>query len=458
MKRLQMAMLCAASVLGLPSLLLPSLAAAEAVPARPNIVWIVGDDLGPQLGAYGDTRAHTPTLDRLAARGVRFDHAFAASPTCSPSRSALITGRYPTELGTQHHRSKLLQPPRTLLDDLQAAGYTIAWPADPAAGKTDFNFAPPDSTRHSSGWPDAVPKEPFFAYLNDMVMHEGKLSLPESGHFELTSMLQATERQAMESMTLPPHYPDEPEVRRSFARYYELVTAFDHHVAAVLQRLEAAGVLERTVVIVLGDNGYPMPRAKRSAYEAGLRVPLIIAGPGVGAGVVRQDLASLLDLAPTTLALAGLRPPPQMRGRVLLGPARGPEPAFIVATRDRVDEHPDRVRAIRDTRFLYLRNFMPDRPYAPPSPYADRHPVMQALRRAAAAGRLDDAQRPFMADSKPPEELYDVGRDPFQIHNLASDGQRRTVLETMRKRLQAWMTTEDPPCSYANCSSPTGAR
>ena len=127
MKRLQMAMLCAASVLGLPSLLLPSLAAAEAVPARPNIVWIVGDDLGPQLGAYGDTRAHTPTLDRLAARGVRFDHAFAASPTCSPSRSALITGRYPTELGTQHHRSKLLQPPRTLLDDLQAAGYTIAW-------------------------------------------------------------------------------------------------------------------------------------------------------------------------------------------------------------------------------------------------------------------------------------------------------------------------------------------
>jgi uncharacterized sulfatase len=433
-------LLCAQAACALPALAGDG---ALASVARPNILWIVGDDLGTQLGAYGDARARTPTLDRLATDGVRFERAYAASPTCAPSRSALITGRYPTELGTQHQRSRLRNPPRTLLDDLQAAGYTIAWPSDPQAAKTDFNFASPEVTRSRTGWPATIPREPFFAYLNDMVMHEGKLLLSEQGHRELTSMLSDAERQAPERLSPPPYLPDVPEVRRTLARYYELVTAFDHHVASVLERLRAAGVLERTIVVVVGDNGPPLPRAKRSPYQMGLRVPLIVAGPGVDQGVVREDLASLLDLAPTTLALAGVEPSAAMRGRVLLGPARGPEPTFLVATRDRVDEGTDRIRVILDREHLYVRNLMPSQPYAPESAYADRNPAMQALRRAAAEGRLDDVQRLFLAQSKPEEELYDLRSDPFQIRNVAAAPGSRPVRASMRARLRQWIPVHD---------------
>jgi uncharacterized sulfatase len=274
-------------------------------------------------------------------------------------------------------------------------------------------------------------------------MHEGKLMLSDAGHRELTSMLTDAERQAPESLLPPPYLPDVPEVRRTLVRYYELVTAFDHHVASVLEHLRAAGVLERTIVVVVGDNGPPLPRAKRSPYQEGLRVPLIVAGPGIDEGVVREDLASLLDLAPTTLALAGLQPSAGMRGRALFGPARGPEPDFLVATRDRVDDGPDRIRVLLDREHLYVRNLMPDKPYAPVSEYADRTPAMQALRRAAAEGRLDDVQRLFMAESKPEEELYDLRGDPFQIRNLAAEPGSRRVRDMMRTRLRKWMSVHD---------------
>jgi uncharacterized sulfatase len=420
-------------------------AAANSAPRqRPNILWIVGDDLGIQIGPYGDANAITPALDRLASVGSRFAQNFAVSPTCSPSRSALITGRYPTAIGTQHHRSRLAVAPQTMLELLADSGYHIAWPKVPEEGKTDFNFEPPKLTQAKSNWPAQVPPEPFFAYINDMVVHEGKLKLDEAGHRRLTAELTPGERQDPKRVKLPPYYPDTPEVRQSLARYGEMVTAFDRHVEKLLDVLRKAGVLERTIVMVFGDNGRGFPRGKRLLYEEGIRVPLIIAGPGVDPGVVRQDLTSLLDLAPTTLSLAGVQPPRSMSGRVIVGPAVGPPPSHVIAVRDRTEDVAERMRFVHDGRFLYITNFMPEVARSSVSDYARETPVWKVLLAQHENGMLDPVQEAaFFESPKPAEELYDVSADPFQIRNLAALPEYASVLERMRTRLSEWRRLHD---------------
>ena len=416
----------------------PPAAASSPISQRLNIVWIVGDDLGTQLASYGERQAVTPTLDRLASGGTRFAHTYAVSPTCSPSRSALITGRYATEIGTHNHRSRLAVSPLTMLDQLAAAGYHIAWPQLPDSAKTDFNFDSPKLTQSGSDWPRDAPPEPFFAYLNDMVVHEGKLSVGEVEHQRLTAALAASERQDPDRVEVPPQYPDVPAVRRSLARYAELVTAFDRNVQKVMDILRDRGLLERTVVMVFGDNGPGFPRGKRLLYDEGVRVPLIIAGPGINPGVVRQDLVSLLDLAPTTLALAGIQRPAHMAGRTIVGPHRQPAPPYLVASRDRVDEVTDRMRSVRDGRYVYIRNLMPQVGLSSLPDYARKSPVMQAMFEGHERGTLDSVQRIFFNPRKPDEELYDTTSDPHQIRNLAAQPQAGPVLERMRAQLAEW--------------------
>lgn len=422
----------------------PPAAASSPISQRLNIVWIVGDDLGTQLASYGERQAVTPTLDRLASGGTRFAHTYAVSPTCAPSRSALITGRYATEIGTHHMRSRLAVPPRTLLDLLADAGYHIAWPQSPEAAKTDFNFDSPKLTHSAADWLVTAPPEPFFAYVNDMVVHEGKLSVSEVEHQRLTSELTASERQDTDRVEVPPYYPDVPAVRRSLARYAELVTAFDRNVQKVLGILRNRGVLERTIVVVFGDNGPGFPRGKRLLYDEGVRVPLIMVGPGIEPGVVRRDLVSLLDLAPTTLALAGVQPPSQMSGRIIVGPRLQPSPSYLISARDRTDEVTDRMRAVRDGRYLYIRNLMPQVSLSSSLPeYARKGPLLKAMTEGHEHGTLDRVQRLFFAPHKPDEELYDTASDPHQIRNLAAAPEGRAVLELMRARLDEWWRLHD---------------
>jgi uncharacterized sulfatase len=407
---------------------------------RPNIVWIVGDDLGIQIAPYGHTTAITPTLSRLASVGTLFANSYAVSPTCSPSRSALITGRYPTEVGTHHHRSRLAVAPKTMLELLANSGYRIGWPKIPDEGKTDFNFDSPRLTQATSNWPHEVPSEPFFAYVNDMVVHEGKLKLDEAGHRRLTADLTSDQRQDPGKISVPPYYPDTPEVRRSLARYEELVTAFDHRLKRLLDTLHKAGVLERTIIMVFGDNGPGFPRAKRLLYDDGTRVPLIMAGPGIDGSAVRNDLVSLLDLAPTTLALAGVKPPSSMSGRVIAGPGAGPAPGHVISVRDRTEDVPMRMRSVRDGKFLYIRNFTPEIAYSTVTDYAKETPVWKVLMERHGKGLLSPLQTTIYFQSpRPSEELYDVSVDPHQIRNLAANSEFEHVLHRLRTQLADWM-------------------
>lgn len=405
---------------------------------RPNIVWIVGEDMGPELGCYGDTYARTPRLDRLASEGARFTRCFTHAPVCAPSRCGLITGRYPTSIGSHHMRSKLMEPPPTFTSLLRQAGYTVYWP-----GKTDFNFDVPGNAFDStSNWSKQFPKErPFFAYINFTVSHESQIRTSKTQSAKHTARLTPAQRHDPAKAALPPYYPDAPEVRRDWANYHDLCTAVDSLAGDALDALEKNGVASNTVVFFFGDHGRGLPRAKRWVYDSGIHVPLIVRWPGhIKPATVREDLVAFVDFAPTVLALAGAPVPTEMQGQVFLGPNTVPERKYIFAARDRMDETYDRIRAVRDRRFKYIRNFEPQLPYAQRIQFMELMPTMRVWREWNAAGRLQGSQRLFFALTKPPEELYDLDTDPHELRNLAGESEHDTKLKELRAALDQWMT------------------
>lgn len=416
--------------------------AAEA-PLHPNIVWIVLDDAGPDFGCHGDPIARTPRIDALAAEGTRFPNAFTSTPVCAPARSCLVTGRYPTSLGTLHMRSVLRDPPATFMELLRAAGYRVAWP-----GKTDFNFAPPEAAFDSKAdWtaPGAMPEEPFFAYMNVGTTHEGQVRMSDAKFEEVLSRhppeVAAAARRAPEEMRVPPYYPDlpeAPEIRRDLARYYGLLTLADHRVGEILDAIDRAGVADRTVVMLFSDHGRGMPRAKRWLYDSGVRVPLIVRSPGGPAGAIDERLASFVDFAPTVLSLAGASIPSEMQGVPFLGGAAAAPREFAFLHRDRMDETHDRIRAVTDGRWKYVRNHHPELPYAQRIAYNEENPTMAAWRRMDAEGRLAGSSALFFRPAKPAEELYDTRSDPYEVNDLAGVPEFAERLERMRRALDDW--------------------
>ena len=407
---------------------------AEPVP-RPNVVWIVAEDLSPNLGCYGDPHAVTPNLDRLASQGARFTRCFTHAPVCAPSRSGLITGMYPTTMGSHHMRSTLKSPPPTFTAELRKAGYFVAWP-----GKTDFNFAvPKDAFDSTADWRKKPPKQPFFAYVNFNVSHESQIRVPDAQYRKNTARLKPHEFHDPAKVTLPPYYPDTPEVRRDVARYHDNVTALDYLVGDVLADLERHGLADNTAVFFFGDHGWGMSRGKRWVYDSGTRAPLLVRWPGkIAPGTVREDLVAFLDFAPTVLKIAGADVPARMQGQVFLGDGVK-ERQYVFACRDRMDETYDRIRAARDKRYKYVRNYHPELPYAQHILYMNEMPTMKVWRGLAAEGKLTGPQALFFRPTKPREELYDTEKDPHEIDNLADAPAHRDKLKELRAALDRWV-------------------
>ena len=422
--------------------LLAALLAVAAVRAadQPNVVWIVTEDISPNLGCYGDPDAVTPNLDRLAAQGARFTRAFSHAPVCAPTRSGLITGMYPTTMGSHHMRSKLVVPPPLWIDDLRRSGYFVAYP-----GKQDFNFDPKkgwaDTTQDWTKKPDALPTDrPFFAYVNFSVTHESQARAPKAQYEANTAQLTPAQRQDRAKVALPPYYPDAPEVRECVAKYHENITATDYRVGDVLKLLDDRGWSKNTVVFFFGDHGQGLPRGKRWCYDSGTRVPLLVRWPGhIEPKTVRDDLVCFLDFGPTVLSLTGVKKPDRMPGRVFLGPTPDPAPQYVFSCRDRMDEANDRIRSVRGERYRYVRNYHPELPYAQYINYRDAMPIMQAWRKAAFAGTLNPTQMAFFARTKPQEELYDTQADPYEVTNLAASPDHQKTLAAMRAALDKWV-------------------
>jgi N-sulfoglucosamine sulfohydrolase len=324
---------------------------------------------------------------------------------------------------------------------LRKAGYTIAWPTKTPYGKTDFNFAvPPKAFDIVTDWTKDIPKQPFFGFYNIITSHESQIRAPAARFAKLTERLKASERRDPAQMKLPAYYPDTPEVRRDLANYYDLVTAVDYQVGVVLDALGKAGIADNTIVFLTGDHGRGLPRSKRWVYNQGIHVPLIIRWPGhIKPDSVREDLVCFLDFAPTMLALAGIEVPREMQGQVILGPKQATERKYIFAARDRMDETYDRIRAVRDKHFQYIRNFEPKLPYAQRIDYMELMPTMKVWRKLHAEGKLNAVQDQFFSATKPREELYDVDADPDEVKNLAGDPKYKDKLEELRTALGRWM-------------------
>lgn len=421
--------------------------AAEATTNRPNILWLTAEDICPNLGCYGDKYAVTPQLDRFAGESVRYTQAFGITGVCAPNRSCLITGVFPTRLGSQGMRSTTTLPPgvKCFSEYLREAGYYCTNNA-----KTDYNFPVPkaawDDCSRKAHWRHRKPGQPFFAVFNHEVCHEGQIRVPEKKYRQNTARLTAAQRHDPAKSPVPPFHPDTPEVRRDWARYYDNVTAMDYQIGDKLKELEDAGLADETIVFFFGDNGTGLPGMKKWIWDGGLRVPLLIRFPRrwqhlapAAPGRATEAMVSFVDFAPTVLSLCGVKLLPHLQGRAFLGEQVGPPREYIYGIRDRMAERFDCVRVVRDQRFQYHRNFMPHLPWSQYVSYTEEMPTMKAWRQLAGEGKLTGAAARYFAPTKPVEELYDNETDPYQINNLAADPRHRATLERLRAECVRWM-------------------
>ena len=412
----------------------------------PNILWLSAEDISPHLGCYGDDRAITPNLDRLAKQGVRYTHAFTTAGVCAPCRSGIITGMYQTTLGTHHMRCNAKLPsfvkPFPIL--LREAGYYCT-----NNSKTDYQFSAPRETWDASNgrahWKNRKACQPFFAVFNFGGCHESGIA-GESKYRSVTANLKPSQRQDPGTLKLPPYYPDTPVVREDWKRNYELITAMDAWVGEHLRALEASGESDNTIVFFWSDHGVGLPRAKRWLYDSGTRIPLIVRipvsfreGKQGRQHTIDSQLISSIDFAPTVLNLAGVDVPGHMQGRAFLGGKLGAARRYVYGARDRMDERYDIIRMVRDSRFRYIRNYEPLKPYYQYMNTPEKGATMKEIRRLEKTGGLSGAARFFSAGRKPVEELYDLKNDPHEVNNLAANPEHSDRLKTMREAHYRWV-------------------
>lgn len=419
---------------------------------KPNIIWILSEDISTDLACYGTPVIKTPNLDKLAKDGIRYTNAFTTAPVCSPSRSAMITAMYQTTIGAHHHRShrqdgySLPGPVKPITEYLRQAGYYTVNAKNPAPGvatplKTDFNFNPKTPVFDGTDWKERQPGQPFFV---QMTMDESHRSKAWS-----TVVQQHPPQIDPAKVVLPPFYPNHPIAREDWATYLESIQLVDSYVGKILQRLQTEGIAENTLVIFSGDNGRCHARDKQFLYDGGLHIPLIIRWPAqLKAGQTNADLISAIDVSATILRVAGVTLPKHLNGQVMLGP-EAKKRDFVIGARDRMDETVDKMRAVRDKQFKYIKNYYPERPYMQANKYKEtQYPMWNLLKELNTQGKLTPAQALFVAPTKPAEELYDIVNDPYELHNLAASAKHGTTLKKMRGILDNWIKQTDDQGQY----------
>ena len=402
---------------------------------KPNILWISSEDHGPHLGCYGDTYATTPNVDRLAARGMIFKHAWSAAPVCAPTRTTIITGMFPPALGAEHMRSEVPMPPgkKMFPQFLREAGYYCS-----NNSKEDYNLTKPgqvwDESSRQAHWKNRAPGQPFFAVFNATASHE--------------SQLRKRPHQAVHDpakVRVPAYHPDTPEVRQDWAQYYDTVTAADAIAGQHLKELADAGLAADTIVFYWADHGSGMPRSKRWPCNSGLQVPVVVYFPEkwrtlapseYAPGAKSDRLISFVDFAPTLLSLAGRQPPAWMHGHAFAGQFQEAPQPFIYGFRGRMDERPDIVRSVTDGRYVYLRNYMPHRSQGQHVNFQFATPTTKIWWQLFTAGKTTEAQSLFWQTPKAPEELYDLATDPDEVRNLAAAPAHQVVLKKFRQAEQ----------------------
>ncbi len=409
------------------------LAWAEAGP-QPNILWITSEDNGPHLGAYGDRFADTPNIDRIAAEGMIYLNAWSTAPVCAPARTTIISGVYPPSTGSEHMRSMTRLPARFKMypQYLRQSGYYCT-----NNSKEDYNLQKPpgvwDESSRRGHWRNRQPGQPFFAIFNFTTSHESQIR--RRPHTPVHDPAK---------VRVPAYHPDTPEVRLDWAQYYDKITEMDAQVGRLLEELRRDGLADDTIIFYYGDHGSGMPRSKRWPYNSGLQVPMIVSVPEKFKHLAPKDyepggksdrLVGFIDLAPTVLSLAGIRPPAHMQGHAFLGKYEAPEQPYGYGFRGRMDERYDMVRVVRDKRYLYIRNYMPHKIYGQFIAYMFQTPTTRVWKDLYDQGKLAPPKT-FFWETKPAEELYDLQNDPDEVNNLADSPQHQEVLKRLRRAQQ----------------------
>ena len=431
-------------VLLLLLLLHPGWLLTQSVAERPNILWLVSEDNSKHyLRLYEKGGAVMPNIERLAAEGLVFEHAFSNAPVCSVARSTIISGCYAPRLGVQYHRRMELAPlPEGLLmfpAYLRQAGYYTT-----NNSKEDYNFKKPfgvwDESSRKATYRNRRGGQPFFHVQNFGRSHEGQL------HFSAEQMANDPTTVDPDSVPVFPYHPDTPVFRYTNAKYRDLNAEVDQQIGAFLEQLESDGVLENTIVFYYGDHGGVLPRGKGYLYESGIHVPLVVrfprkwqhlapAKPGSRIG----GFVQFIDLAPTVLHLAGLDPPAEMDGRPFLGKGisksrlNARDQAFSYA--DRFDEKYDLVRAVRVGRYKYVRNFQPFNFDGLYNFYRYKMLAYREWQELFEAGSLNDVQRQFF-QARAAEALYDIEADPHEVNNLAENPVYKKILKKLQRTLE----------------------
>jgi len=421
MKRIILFLLCALPI-----------AAAD----LPNILWITSEDHGPEMGCYGDRLARTPHVDALATKGMRFKLAWSCAPVCAPARTTIITGLYPPSCGGQHMRSMVSLPgfvqfyPRYLRE----RGYYTS-----NNSKQDYNVKKEDNgwdeSSRNAHYRNRQPGQPFFAIFNSGVSHESKIR--RRPHKQVTDPAK---------VRVPAYHPDNAESRQDWAQYYDIVSEADAIAGKHLADLDKAGLSADTIVFYYGDHGSGMSRSKRWPYNSGLHVPMVVYFPDkwrhlapkeYQTGGASDRMVSFVDLAPTVLSIAGVKPPLWMQGHAFAGKHQQDAPKYMFGFRDRMDERYDFIRTVTDGRYQYIRNFNPHFIYGQHVAYNFVTPSTAAWKREYDAGKLNGAQSTFW-NLKPAEELYDLQADPDEVNNLVDSPEHQAKLKELRGALYNW--------------------
>jgi len=422
-----------------------------------NVIWLSVEDMSPWIGPYGDKTVPTPNLDKLAAQGVTYDNAFATTPVCAPARSSLITGEFCTRIGTMHMRNNRSReageeggaeaqiqipgyeglPPefvRCFPEHLRAAGYYCT-----NNNKKDYQFKDPvtvwDESSNTATWKIRAEGQPFFAVFNFNGTHESR-GFPAA---KPTPVAVKTE-----DVTVPPIYPDTPAVRNALSLTYNNIAAMDSWIGQHIEELEKAGLMDNTVVIFFSDHGVGLPRGKRSCFDTGTRVPLIVRYPdGKLAGTREKRVVSFIDFGPSVLSLAGIKPDERLDGTPFLGQYATQRDdyrnGYAYANGDRFDTVYDRARTVSDGRFRYTRNYDTNIPYILHNKYRESIPMTFDLYKLQENGPQRPEQWQIASMIRQAEEFYDSQSDPWEVKNLIDDPQYKDKIAELRTKLDAWI-------------------
>ena len=421
---------------------------------RPNIIWLMAEDIGPDIECYGMEAVKTPNLNKLAEEGLKFENAFCTNPICSPSRSAMMTGVHQNKINAQHHRSNrnipLAEEFKPFTYWLRDAGYTCIIGNDLVMGKgqkIDVNFKHsklgPWDGKTQFGLFDKVNEftpadQPFFAQIQLVATHRGDWwdGVREKSEHPVNP----------DEVVLPPYMADHPTVRLDWAKYLDQMEFIDNEVGLIIADLKAKGMYENTVIIFIGDNGRCNIRGKGYLFDPGLHVPLIVNWPkGIIQSEIKQEVVSTTDITASILDIAGIEVLDYMTGKSFMKDDFKRE--YTYSARDLWDEVMEKSRSLSTAKYKYICNDMPQVSWDAHQAYLEFYrPAVHVMRKLNFEGKLNDDQQYFFSNTKPVEELYDLEKDPHELNNLVDDKDFAEVVQRMREQLakeEKSMTAKD---------------